>query len=261
MANYNLQVTRNGQILEIIFEKPAVNAICATSSRELSSVFAEFRDDPGLRVAIFTTAGGRVFSAGWDLKAAEAGEDYLSDPGPGGWWGFTEMEDLLKPVIVAVNGHAVGAAFEMLSRADFVVAADSAEFWLPEVHRGIPPEIASYTLPQMLPRQKAMEILMTGKHFTADELTALGMVNAVAPPDQLMSRARELAEQLAQGAPLALAAIKEVAIQSRQMTLAQYYTSLRAGDWQAIRACLDSDDFQEGIAAFNAKRPAAWKGR
>ncbi len=76
-----------------------------------------------------------------------------------------------------------------------------------------------------------------------------------------MPRAREMAERLAQGTPLALAVIKEVAMQSRQMTLAQYYTSLRAGNWPAIKACLDSEDFQEGIAAFNTKRSTEWKGR
>ena len=117
MSEYINTVTR-GPILEIVMDKPKVNAICTATSRELGQIFAGFRDDPELRVAIFTCAGDRIFSAGWDLKAAEAGEDYLSDPGVGGWWGFTSMTDLLKPVIVAVNGHAVGASFEMLTRAD-----------------------------------------------------------------------------------------------------------------------------------------------
>jgi crotonobetainyl-CoA hydratase len=103
MGNYDLRVSRNGKVLEIVFDKPRVNAICAASSRELCGLFAAFRDDSELRVAIFTTAGGSVFPAGWDLKAAREGEDYLSDPGSGGRWGFTEMEDLLKPVIVAFN--------------------------------------------------------------------------------------------------------------------------------------------------------------
>ena len=89
MTKSHLQVSHNGKILDIVFDKPKVNAFCATSSRELGQVFAEFRDDPKLHVAILTTAGDGVFSAGWDLKAAEQGEDYLSDPGIGGWRGFT----------------------------------------------------------------------------------------------------------------------------------------------------------------------------
>ena len=260
MANNYLQVTRHGKIPEIVFSKPRVNAICAASSRELGQVFADFRDDPDLRVAIFTTADGRFFSAGWDLKAAEHGEDYLSDPGIGGWWGFTSMTDLLKPVIVAVHGHAIGAAFEMLTRADFVVAADHAEFWLPEVRRGIPPEIASYILPRILPRQKAMEILMTGKHFGARELAALGMINAVAPAGQLMDCARAIADELILGAPLALAAIKEVARESEHMSLEEYYQSMHSGSWPVLDKCLNGEDFKEGISAFAAKREPHWKG-
>jgi crotonobetainyl-CoA hydratase len=261
MTDSYLQITRNGKILEIVFNKPKVNAICVASSRELGQVFSEFRDDPELRVAIFTTAGCSVFSAGWDLKAAGRGEDYLSDPGVGGWWGFTSMTDLQKPVIVAVNGHAIGAAFEMLTRADFVVAADHAEFWLPEVRRGIPPEIASYTLPRILPRQKAMELLMTGRHFSAQELSALGLINEVVTAEQVMDSARRLAAELAQGAPLALAAIKEVAQESENMSLDEYYQSMRAGNWPALEKCLNGEDFREGIEAFAQKREPEWQGR
>ncbi|MCP4387571.1 MAG: carnitinyl-CoA dehydratase, partial [Gammaproteobacteria bacterium] len=214
-----------------------------------------------LRVAIFTTAGGSVFSAGWDLKAAGQGEDYLGVPEPGGWWGFTSMEDLLKPVIIAVNGHAVGAAFEMLARAYFVVAASHAEFWLPEVRRGIPPEIGSYLLPQILPRQKAMELLITAKHFSAQELSALGMINEVVPAEQVMDCARQIAANLILGTPLALAAIKEVVDKSEKMSLAKYYRSMLAGDWPVLEQCLKDEDLKEGIEAFAEKREPKWKGR
>ncbi len=256
-----IKLSRNGKILEIIFDKPEVNAICASTSRELGQIYADFRDDPELRVAIFSCAGDQIFSAGWDLKAAEQGEDYLSDPGVGGWWGFTTMTDLLKPVIVAVNGHAIGASFEMLTRADFVIAADHAEFWLPEVRRGIPPEIASYTLPKLLPRQKALEMLMTAKHFSARELAELGLINEVVLSNQVMDCARKLANELILGAPLALAAIKQVAQASQQMSLEEYYQSMHDRSWPALDKALDSDDFQEGINAFMSKRNPNWKGR
>ena len=259
--NEFISVSRIGEILEIIFDKPKVNAICAATSRELGQVYAEFRDDPELRVAIFSCAGDGIFSAGWDLKAAEQGEDYLSDPGVGGWWGFTTMTDLLKPVIVAVNGHAIGASFEMLTRADFVIAAEHAEFWLPEIRRGIPPEIASYTLPRLLPRQKAMEMLMTGKHFSARELAELGLINEVVAPGQAMASARRLADELILGAPLALAAIKQVVQLSQQMSLEQYYQSMYDKAWPALDQALNSEDFDEGINAFMEKRDPDWKGR
>ena len=136
MNNF-LKVSRNGQILEIVLDRPKANTLDASLSREMGQLFAKFRDDPDLRVAILTGAGEKFFSAGWDLNAVAGGEDYLEDFGEGGFGGFPEMTDLLKPIVCAVNGLAVGAGFEMLTRADFVIAADHAEFMLPEVRIGM----------------------------------------------------------------------------------------------------------------------------
>ena len=145
------------------------------------------------------------------------GEEYLGDFGEGGFGGFPEMTDLLKPVICAVNGMAVGAGFEMLLRADFVVAAEHAEFMLPEARIGIAPDVGTFMLPKLLPRQKAFEILMSGRSFPARELVSLGLVNEVAPADHLMERARDLARDLLRAAPLSLAAIKEAALMTEKL--------------------------------------------
>ena len=102
-----LKITRNGQILEIVLDRPKANTLDAPLSREMGRLFATFRDDPGLRVAILTGAGEKFYSAGWDLNAVADGEEYLEDFGEGGFGGFPEMTDLLKPVICAVNGLAV----------------------------------------------------------------------------------------------------------------------------------------------------------
>jgi crotonobetainyl-CoA hydratase len=122
----SLHVTRNGEILEIVLDRPKANAINYPLSIEMGNIFASFRDDPELRVAILTGAGDKFFSAGWDLNGAANEEDYFDDYGAGGFGGFAELPNLLKPVIVAVNGWAVGAGFEMLLRADFVLAAEHA---------------------------------------------------------------------------------------------------------------------------------------
>jgi crotonobetainyl-CoA hydratase len=114
-----LKINRNGQILEIVLDRPKANAIDAPLSQEMGQLFAEFRDDPNLRVAILTGAGEKFFSAGWDLKAAAGGEEYFGYYGEGGFGGFAEMTDLLKPVICAVNGMAVGAGFENASTSRF----------------------------------------------------------------------------------------------------------------------------------------------
>ena len=134
----DVKFVRNGAIAEIVLDRPKANAIDRPTSRALGEAFAAFRDDPDLRVAIFTGGGEKFFSAGWDLNeaAATGGDGYVADYGQGGLYGFSELPDLEKPVICAVNGYAIGAGFEILLCADFIVAADHAAFWLPETSLG-----------------------------------------------------------------------------------------------------------------------------
>ena len=259
MAEF-LKLTRNGQILEIVLDRPKANALDTPASREMGKVFAEFRDDPELRVAILTGAGEKFFSGGWDLNAVAEGEEYLGDFGEGGFGGFSEMTDLLKPVICAVNGLAVGAGFEMLLRADFIIAAEHAQFFLPEVRIGVAPDVGTFVLPKLLPRQKALEILMSGRRFGAQELADFGLVNEVVPADQLMERARALAEDLCRAAPLALAAVKEAVHMTENRSFEESYAALRSRSWPAFMKMLESDDSREGAKAFLEKREPEWKG-
>ena len=256
-----LKINRNGQILEIVLDRPKANALDAPSCREMGQLFADFRDDPNLRVAILTGAGEKFFSAGWDLNAVADGEEYLGDFGEGGFGGFPEMTDLLKPIICAVNGMAIGAGFEMLLRADFVIAAEHARFMLPEVRIGIAPDVGTFMLPKLLPRQKALEILMTGRQFSAHELASLGLINEVVPADQLMERARAFAQDLLRAAPLSLAAVKEAVHLTEKLTFEESYAALRSKTWPAFMKMLESRDAREGAKAFVEKREPDWKGQ
>ncbi len=227
----------------------------------MGELFCEFRDDSSLRVAIVTGGGEKFFSAGWDLKAAAAGEAIESDYGPGGFAGLTELHDLNKPVIAAVNGMAVGGGFELALSCDLIVAATHAEFFLPEVFVGILADAGSFRLPKRLPRQIAMEILLTGRRMGAEEAQQWGLVNAVMPPDQLMLKARAYAETIIRAAPLAITAVKEVTRATETLDIEACYALMRSGTLQTYETMLTSKDAQEGSRAFTEKRDPIWQGK
>ena len=256
-----LKINRNGQILEITLDRPKANALDASSCREMGRLFSDFRDDSNLSVAILTGAGEKFFSAGWDLNAVAEGEEYFGDFGEGGFGGFPEIPGLLKPVICAINGMAIGAGFEMLLRADFVIAAEHARFMLPEVRIGIAPDVGTIMLPKLLPRQKALEILMTGRQYSAHELASYGLINEVVPADHLMEKARAFAQDLLRSAPLSLAAVKEAVHLTEKLTFEESCAALRSKTWPAFMKMIESQDAQEGAKAFVEKRKPDWKGK
>ena len=142
----HVEITRRGRVLEVKLNKPKVNAIDVAMSQELGAAFAMLRDDPDLWVGILTAEGDRVFSAGWDLKALNAGDMSLdncwetADYGDGGFAGLTENWRLNKPVIAALNGLVIGGGFELALACDLLIAADHVEFGLPEMPLGIVPD-------------------------------------------------------------------------------------------------------------------------
>ncbi len=255
-----LQISRRPPILEVVIDRPKANALDAATSRQMGEIFQSFRDDPAYRVAILTAAGDRFFSAGWDLSAASEGESYEADWGVGGFGGFTELAGLNKPVICAVNGLAAGGGFEIVMAADLVVAVETAQFLLPEVLLGFPPDIGSVRLPRQIPPLVAKELLLTGRRMGMEEAQRWGLVNQVVPAPELMSTARRLAERICQAAPLAVEAILEMIRTTSHLGVAEALAHIRAGKVASYRAALDSSDAVEGPRAFAEKRPPCWKG-
>jgi crotonobetainyl-CoA hydratase len=248
-------------VLLVTLDRPKANAIDSPTSRRMGEVFAAFRDDPALRVAILTGGGERFFSAGWDLKAAAEGLETGDDYGVGGFGGMTQLPDLDKPIIAAINGIAVGGGFEIALAADMMIASEAAVFALPEPRVGVIANSACVRLPYMIPRAIALEILYTGRQLSADEARRWGLVNDVVAPGKLLDRAFEMAGEIVKGAPLAIAGTKETVRACEGKSVAEGYALIDNGKIRNYEKMRHSEDAKEGPRAFAEKRAPVWKGR
>ena len=249
-------VEQHGGTAVMTIDRPKANAIDSATSKAMGEVFASLDSDPLVRAIVLTGAGAKFFSAGWDLSA---GEDFDSDYGIGGFGGFPELPDRATPVIAAVNGMAVGGGFEIAMAADLIVAAEHAQFWLPEPALGILPDAGAVRLPRLLPPHVARELLLTGRRMGADEARRWGLVNRVVPADELLNAALELATAVAASAPLSIAALLDIERRTINRNLDEAMASLKSLD--SYRRAIDSEDAREGQAAFTERRPPTWHGR
>jgi enoyl-CoA hydratase len=244
-----VRTERIGSALLITIDRPeARNAVNAAVAAELSNALDELENTPELRVGVLTGAGG-TFSAGMDLKAALKGES--PEIAGRGFGGLTEAE-LTKPLIAAVEGFAMGGGFELALGCDLIVAAEDARFGLPEVKRGL---IAAgggvVRLPQRIPHHLAMEILLTGEPVDGRRAGSLGLANRVVPNGEAAAVALQLAEKIAENAPLALTAVKNV-VRSQDPWAAQR---------TEIAKLMTTADVREGMTAFAERRAPKWTGR
>jgi crotonobetainyl-CoA hydratase len=256
-----VKTRRDAGVLEVTLDRPPANAIDYATSRAMGEVFKSFRDEPELRVAIIVGGGRKFFSAGWDLKAAAAGEPVDGWYGVGGFAGIQELRDLNKPVIAAVNGMAVGGGFELALAADLIIAAEHARFALPEIRAGTLADAASVKLPKRIPYHVAMDMLLTGRWMEADEAHRWGLVKEVLPADKLIDRAWEISRLLANGPPLVFAAIKEVARAAESEDFQTMMNKISRRQFATVDILYGSEDQKEGARAFAEKREPVWRGR
>ncbi len=232
-----------------------LNAMHPPGNAELGEVFDDFAHDDDMWVAIITGAG-RGFCAGNDLRHQAGGGERV--PMPRGFGGLSSRFDLLKPVIAAVNGVAMGGGFEIALACDIIIASERAIFALPEPRVGLAALAGGLNrLPREIGPKRALGMILTGRHVGAEEGRELGFVTSVVPHEQLMEAALDCARQICECAPLSVRASKEVVYASLDQPL---HESLHSR-YDSVRAMLQSEDFIEGPKAFSEKRKPDWKGR
>ena len=262
---------RHGKILIVTLDRPKANAINNAMSRAMYRVFDDFQNDPELIVAILASANERIFSAGWDLKEVanaewQPGDDTHPErgPGPGGFGGLAENWQLNKPVIAAVNGAAVGGGLELALACDIIIASDDTFFQLPELMRGFLPDAGGMQrLQKLIPPMAAAEMILTGRRVTVEEAKAWGLIAKVVPKSELLATSIAVAETIAEGAPLAIQALKAVLRRNESLSVPECFAGAVPGRTgiPVYEQMLTSEDFFEGPRAFAEKRPPRWKGR
>jgi enoyl-CoA hydratase/carnithine racemase len=254
----------DGRLLIVTMNRPEVyNALHPMANQELSDVFDEFAANPELWVAIVTGAGDKAFSAGNDLKyhaelRAKTGQ--RPQMPAKGFAGLTRRYDLDKPIIAAVNGIAMGGGFEIALAADIIIASDRAKFALPEPRVGLAAGAGGMQrLSRQIPLKKAMGMMLTGRHVSAQEGFELGFVTAVVAHAELMDEARRWAGQILECSPMSIRATKQVVMRSLDVPALE--TASHNPHHPAFVAMTQSEDTIEGPRAFAEKRKPNWQGR
>jgi enoyl-CoA hydratase/carnithine racemase len=242
------ELTNN--VLVIALNRPeAGNALNGALSEGLSNALTEAAKNEDVRAIVVTGAGEKIFCAGMDLKAFAAGED-IAKIG----MGFAALRNCKKPLIAAVNGHALAGGFEVVMMCDLVVSVDSARFGIPEVKRGLFAAGGGVRLPARIPLAIALEMGLTGDPIDAARAKELGLINQVVPAAELRDAALALAARVSANGPLAVQATKQLMLDE----IGNGNPSLM-GELQ--KKVFTSEDAKEGATAFAQKRAPEWKGR
>jgi enoyl-CoA hydratase/carnithine racemase len=250
---------RDGNVATITYNRPEeLNAITGDVRAELNAAWEQFREDEDAWVGIVTGAG-KSFCVGADLVDGGG----AAGTWPGSFWeiptinSFESGLEVWKPTIAAVNGYCLGYGLTAASACDFVIAADVAQFGMPEVRLGVPTILGAMRLPRRLAMQHALELLLTGDRIDAKRALEVGLAWKVVPRAELLAEARALAERLCQGAPLAVRAVNEMAHRGSHVP---WEDAVRMGEAMR-RLVAATDDAKEGMTAARDHRAPRWTGR
>jgi enoyl-CoA hydratase len=266
----DLIVEKRGHALWLTLNRPEVfNCISPQASCMMQDAWDLLEKDSDLRVAVITGTGDRAFCSGADLKrliplysGARQPEDEwdhrIVAMRKAGRGGLMKERIIAKPVVAAVNGIAYAGGCEITLACDIRIATTTAKFALPEAQRGIVPGAGSMVrLPRQIPYCLAMELMMTGRIFMAQEALAAGMINKVVEPDAPLRETEAMVAAITKSAPLSVQAIKRVALETNGIPLPEAF----AIETAASNAITGTEDAREGPRAFAEKRPARFVGR
>lgn len=256
----NIKLTREGYIAVISFNRPqAMNAISTGTAREILVALEETEHDDEVFAAVLTAEGDRAFCVGADLKERKTmTRDEMKKQRALFVRASTAVAEFPKPIVAAVNGFALGGGCEFALCCDFIIAAERAAFGLPEVGLAIIPGCGGTQLmPRVIGRNRAKELIFTGRRISAREAYELGLVNHVVPDDQLMEKTMEIMREITKNGPVALRQAKRAINLGLELEL---HTAL-ALEAECYNTCLATEDRDEGLRAFNEKRKPVYRGR
>ncbi|HLJ35317.1 MAG TPA: enoyl-CoA hydratase-related protein [Ktedonobacteraceae bacterium] len=258
MSDYQyILVERDERVGIVTLNRPKeLNALNFQLVSELAEALEAFDRDESIGCMIITGAGQKAFAAGADIKE-------MSDKSPidmmlGGFESWNRIRRLHKPLIAAVGGYALGGGCELAMHCDIIVASENARFGQPEINLGVIPGAGgTQRLARTFGKYRAMEMVLTGVPFTAQEMAAQGLVNHVVPQGKHLTEALKLAKLVAQRAPIALRLAKESVLAAFETTLEQGLEIERKNFFLLFA----TEDMREGMQAFIEKRQAEFQGR
>lgn len=256
-----ITVAQDGTTAIITLNRPTVlNALNAQLLSELSTALSQADKDGGVRAVIITGSGEKAFAAGADIGELNALKNAAegADKARVGQGVTLQIEAMSKPVIMAVNGFALGGGCELAMAGDIRIASEKAKFGQPEVNLGLIPGYGgSQRTTRLVGKGMAMFLCLSGDIIDANTALQIGLVDRVVAPDELMNAAKKLANTIAEKAPLAIAACKRVINEGAHLSI-QDALELEA---KAFGGLVSTSDFREGTSAFLEKRKPEWSGK